>query len=105
MKLILKGYREKIQYRNGSDSKGDEEDETDDYKDYYYRPGTLSQSRGRFTYQGLQVYIQSYSQKDYYETTINEYISYLMNQTSQVRRCGYSYWPYRLILTSEIRSF
>jgi hypothetical protein len=101
----LKGCREKMQYRNCSDSEDDEEGETDDYKDYRCGPGTLGQSRGRFTCRSLQAYAQSCRQKDGHETTINEYMLYLMNQTSQVPRCGCSHWPRRLILTSEIRKF
>lgn len=54
----LKGCREKMQYGNGSDSEDDEEDEADDYKDYRYGPGTLGQSRDRFTCQSLQAYAQ-----------------------------------------------
>ena len=101
----IKGCREKMQYRNCSDSEDDEEGETDDYKDYLYGPGTLGQFRGRFTCRSLQAYAQSCRQKDGHETTINEYMLYLMNQASQVPRCGCSHWPRRLILTSENRKF
>ena len=83
-KTAIAKCNENLRIEDDGDDDDEDDDEDRDDEDDDYREGKKGQRRANITCKSLQEYAKSRREEDHCEIKIDDYISYIMRQVSQV---------------------